>query len=259
MSEPERRGPVDGPDEGERVLESVDDLVDPQDGPVRGMRVLASDTFSASDAVGGVRGIVESVAPGLLFVVVFVAAGQRLAPALVVALAAAVVTVVVRLVQRQSPSMAFGGFLGVAIGVFWAWRTGDAKDFFAYGLWVNVIWFLGTLATVLAGWPLVGLVVGLFSKAGPLSEGGSWAGAVAWRADRSVRRRYALATLPFVALFGLRLLVQLPLYLSSEVAWLGTAKLLMGLPGTALALWVSWLLVRGSAAPPAGTRPLPEP
>src|SRR4051794_4803394 len=145
------------------------------------MRVLASDTFSASDAVGGVRGVVESVAPGLLFVVVFVATGQRLVPALVVALAAAVVTVVVRLVQRQPPTMAFGGFLGVAVGVFWAWRTGDAKDFFAYGLWVNVSWFLGTLITVLVGWPLVGLVVGLFSKAGPLNEGGSWSGAVAWR------------------------------------------------------------------------------
>lgn len=258
MSEPGTGDPRE-PDDAERLLEAVDDVVDPQDGPVRGMRVLASDTFSASDAVGGTRGIVESVAPGLLFVVVFVAAGQRLAPALVVALAAAVITVVVRLVQRQPPTMAFGGFLGVAIGVFWAWKTGNAKDFFAYGLWVNVSWFLGTLLTVLVGWPLVGLVVGLFSKAGPLNDGGSWAGAVAWRHDRPLRRRYALATLPFVALFGLRLAVQLPLYLSSEVTWLGTAKLVMGLPGTALALWVSWLVVRGSAALPAQPRPLPEP
>ncbi|KQR16345.1 DUF3159 domain-containing protein [Cellulomonas sp. Leaf334] len=251
MSEPERRDPED-------VLAAVDDGTDPQDGPARGMKVLSSDTFSASDAVGGVRGIVESVAPGMLFVVVYVATGQQLMPALVVALAAAVVTVVARLVQRQSPTQAFGGFLGVGIGVLWAWRTGDAKDFFAYGLWVNVSWFLGTLLTIVIGWPLVGLVVGLFSKAGPLNEGGSWAGAVAWRQDRPLRRRYALATVPFVALFGLRLAVQLPLYFSSEVTWLGTAKLVMGVPGTALALWVSWLLVRGSTAPREQPRPLPE-
>jgi len=256
VSEPEQhREPVDG----ERLLEAVDDVVDPQDGPVRGMRVLSSDTFSASDAVGGVRGIIESVAPAMLFVVVYIAVGQKLAPALVVALAAAVVTVVARLVQRQAPTQAFGGFLGVAIAVFWAWRTGDAKDFFAYGLWVNVGSLAGTLLSVVLGWPLVGLVVGLFAKTGPLNEGGSWAGAVAWRQDRALRRRYAIATLPLVALFALRLAVQVPLYFSSEVAWLGTAKLVMGLPGTALALWISWLLVRGSAASPAEPRPRPEP
>lgn len=254
MSEHERKDPVDG----EHLLEAVDDVTDAQDGPARGMRVLSSDTFSASDAVGGVRGIIESVAPGMLFVVVYIAVGQQLAPALIVALSAAVITVVVRLVQRQAPTQAFGGFLGVAIGVLWAWRTGDAKDFFAYGLWVNVSWFLGTLLTIVIGWPLVGLVVGLFSKAGPLNVGGSWAGAVAWRQDRPLRRRYALATVPFVALFGLRLAVQLPLYFSSEVTWLGTAKLVMGVPGTALALWVSWLLVRGSTAPREQPRPLPE-
>ena len=105
MSEPERRDPVDG----EHLLEAVDDVVDPQDGPVRGMRVLSSETFSASDAVGGVRGIIESVAPGMLFVVVYIATGQTLAPALVVALSAAVITVAVRLFQRQAPTQAFGG------------------------------------------------------------------------------------------------------------------------------------------------------
>ncbi|WP_456787333.1 DUF3159 domain-containing protein [Cellulomonas sp. P5_C5] len=255
MSEPERRDP----DDVIAGVDDVDDGTDPQDGPARGMKVLTSDTFSASDAVGGVRGIIESVAPGMLFVVVYIATGQTLAPALVVALSAAVITVVVRLVQRQAPTQAFGGFLGVGIGVLWAWRTGDAKDFFAYGLWVNVSWFLGTLLTIVIGWPLVGLVVGLFSKVGPLNEGGSWAGAVAWRQDRPLRRTYALATVPFVALFGLRLAVQLPLYFSSEVTWLGTAKLVMGVPGTALALWVSWLVVRASAAPPEQPRPLPGP
>jgi hypothetical protein len=160
VSEPEHREPVDA----EHLLEAVDDVADPQEGPARGMKVLSSDTFSASDAVGGVRGVIESVAPGMLFVVVYIATGQQLTPSLVVALGAAVITVVARLVQRQPPTQAFGGFLGVAVGVLWAWRTGDAKDFFAYGLWINVSWFLGTLLTIVIGWPLVGLVVGMFSK-----------------------------------------------------------------------------------------------
>ncbi|WP_235521262.1 DUF3159 domain-containing protein [Cellulomonas sp. Leaf395] len=226
---------------------------------MRGMRQLTAEQFSAADAVGGVRGVVESVAPGLLFVVVYIAAGQQLAPALIAASAAAVVAVVVRLAQRTPITQALSGLLGVGIGVVWAWRSGDASDYFAYGLWVNAAYLVGTLVSILVGWPLVGLVMGLFRPEGPLSSTGSWGAAVAWRADPALRRRYALATWPWVAMFALRLVVQVPLYLADEVAWLGTAKLAMGLPLTALTLWLSWSLVRGSAALPAQTRPPREP
>jgi len=241
-----------------RALDAIDDVVPPEEGGLRGMRALTAEQFSAADAVGGVRGVVESVAPGLLFVVVYLASGQQLTPALVAAAGAAVLAVLARLVQRTPVTQAFSGLVGVGIGVIWAWRSGDASDYFAYGLWVNVVYLVGTLASILAGWPLVGLVMGLFRAEGPLSANGSWGAAVAWRSDPALRRRYALATWPWVAMFGLRLLVQVPLYLADEVAWLGTAKLAMGLPLTALTLWLSWSLVRGSAASPARPRPLPE-
>jgi len=220
-----------------------DGIAVPDDEGARGLRALTGETFSASDAVGGVRGVLESVAPGLLFVVVYLAAGQRLVPALVAASAAALVAVVVRLVQRTPVTQALSGVVGVGVGVVWAWRTGDASDYFAYGLWVNAAYLVGTLATVLVGWPLVGLVMGLFASDGPLS-GGSWRAAVAWRDDRVLRRAYTLATLPWVAMFAVRLAVQLPLYLRDDVAWLGTAKLAMGVPLTALVLWISWQVVR---------------
>ena len=239
----------------ESPLDAIDDVVPPEEGGMRGMRQLTAEQFSAADAVGGVRGVVESVAPGLLFVVVYIAAGQQLAPALIAASAAAVVAVVVRLAQRTPITQALSGLLGVGIGVVWAWRSGDASDYFAYGLWVNAAYLVGTLVSILVGWPLVGLVMGLFRPEGPLSSTGSWGAAVAWRSDPALRRRYALATWPWVAMFALRLVVQVPLYLADEVAWLGTAKLAMGLPLTALTLWLSWSLVRGSAALPAQTRP----
>lgn len=249
------------PDDGRPLegIDAIDEVVPPEEGGLRGMRVLAADEFSAMAAMGGVRGIIEAVAPGLLFVVVYLATGQTLKPALVAASAAAVIAVIVRLAQRTPPTQAFAGMVGVGIGVFWAWKTGDANDYFAYGLWVNVAYFLATLLSIVVGWPLVGLVMGLFRPEGPLSSTGSFAAAVDWHADPVLRRRYALATWPLVALFGLRLAVQLPLYFASETAWLGTAKLVMGVPGTALALWFSWMLVRGSRAVPARSRPRPAP
>lgn len=241
-------------DEEPVVLAALDDLTPPEDGAGRGMRAITAEQFNAADALGGVRGVVEAVAPGLLFVVVYIATGQQLAPALVASAAAAVLAVLARLVQRTPVTQAFSGVLGVGIGVLWAWRTGDAGDFFAYGLLVNVAYLAGTLLSVVLGWPLVGLVVGLFDGRGPLS-GGPWSAVTSWRSDPALRRRYTLATWPWVGMFGARLLVQVPLYLAGEVVWLGTAKLAMGLPLTALALWLSWMLVRGSGGARAPSRP----
>jgi hypothetical protein len=158
-------------------------------------------------------------------------------------------------VQRSPLTQALSGVLGVGIGVVWAWRTGDASDYFAWGLLTNVGYLLAFVVSVLVRWPLVGLVLGLFRGDGPMSEHGSWAGAVAWRRDPALLRRYALVTWLWAGMFALRLLVQVPLYYADQVAWLGTAKLVMGLPLTALVLWASWILVRGSTA----ARPAPTP
>lgn len=258
MSEPTPAGghePPVTPDPTATPAAAPEDAV-----PARGMRAIEADSFSLADSVGGVRGAVESVLPGLLFVVVFVASGQELRPALVASAAAAVLAVVARLVQRSPLTQALSGVLGVGIGVVWAWRTGDAGDYFAWGLLTNVAYLLAFVVSVLVRWPLVGVVLGLFRGDGPMSEQGSWAGAVAWRREPALLRRYSLVTWLWAGMFAARLVVQVPLYYADEVTWLGTAKLVMGVPLTALVLWASWILVRGSTAAPPGparTRPAP--
>ncbi|MCC2308568.1 DUF3159 domain-containing protein [Cellulomonas chengniuliangii] len=235
-------------------IAALDGLAQPEEAGARGLRAITAEQFSLSEAVGGVRGLVESVAPGLLFVVVYLVAGQQLAPALIAAAGAALVAVVVRLAQRTPATQAFSGLLGVAIGVFWAWRSGQAEDYFVYGILTNAAYLVGCLASVVAGWPVVGVVVGMLSSDGPLG-GGPWSKVGAWRSDRALRRRYSWATWAWVAMFAARLAVQVPLYLAGQVAWLGTAKLAMGIPLTALVLWFSWLLVRGSGSARAPARP----
>ena len=223
----------------------------------RGVRALAGQEFSFAEAVGGVRGMVEAVAPVVLFVVVFLLSGQRVVPPVVAAGGVAVLAVVVRLVQRTPVTQALSGLLGVGIGVVWALASGRAENYFAWGLWTNLAYLVGTLATVLVGWPLVGVLLGLLRADGPLS-GGSWSGVGAFRADPSLRRRANVATWLWVALFAARLAVQVPLYTSAEVAWLGTAKLVMGVPLFAVVLWFSWVLVRpahAAAQPPVRPDP----
>ena len=213
------------------------------DRPARGLRAVVAEEFSFAEAIGGVRGLVESTSPGLLFVVVFLAT-RELAPALIASLAAAAVAVVLRLAQHTPTTQAFSGVLGVGIGAIWAWRTGEAQNYFTWGLWVNAVWGLGTLVSILVRWPAVGVIVSLLRGAD-----------MSWRVGKDamavhLRRRYTWATWIWVGVFGARLAVQVPLWLQGEesVGWLGTARLAMGVPLFAVGLWVTWLLVGSRAA-----------
>lgn len=205
-----------------------------------GLAQVMGEDFSLADAIGGVRGLVESMAPGFVFIVVFIATGQ-LVPPLVASLAVAVLAMVLRLVARTPLTQAAGGLIGVVIGVVWAWRSGEAADYFAMGLWTNGAYALALTVALLLGWPAIGVIVAML-KGQDMS----------WRTDpaqRPLRTRYVLATWLWVGMFLLRLAVQLPLYFQSEVAWLGTARLVMGLPLWGLTLWATWVLVKGSGAP----------
>jgi hypothetical protein len=53
-----------------------------------------------------------------------------------------------------------------------------------------------------------------------------------------------VATWLWAGLFGVRLLVQVPLYVSASIGALAGAKLIMGVPLYAAWLWVTWLLYR---------------
>lgn len=208
---------------------------------------LAGDSFDLGTAIGGWRGVVESVLPGTVFVTAFAIWGGFKVP-VVAAVAAVVILVAVRLIQRTPATQAFGGAIGVALGAIWAWRAGDANEYFLPGFWTSAAYALALLVTMLVRWPAVGIVVGLLRGWG-----------VAWRQDRRIVARFIVATAIFLTPFLLRLAVQVPLYLAGATGVLGTVKLAMGLPLTALSLWLVWLLVRNVILPgePAD-RPLPK-
>jgi hypothetical protein len=197
-----------------------------------GWRAVLAEEFSFSEAMGGPRGMVESVLPGLTFVVVYVVRPELLLP-LLASLGLAVVLAAVRLISRSSVMGAVSGLGGVALGVVWALLSGKPEGFFAPGLWVNAAYLVGCVVSIAVRWPLVALVCALAT--GRLET---------FRQDPLYVRRGAWATWAVAGLFAARLAAQVPLYLAGNVPVLGTVKLAMGVPCFVAALWVAWLIMR---------------
>lgn len=194
--------------------------------------VLREDEFSAAQAVGGPRGIAESVLPTLLFVVLFVTTRDVMTAA-IAAVVAVVIAVLVRLVQRQSIASAVGGLIGVAIGGILAVRSGEGSDFYLPGIIINAVSLLILVTTIVLRAPLLGVMIGLLDPR-----------VADWRDDPDARRVYTLATWMFAGLYASKLLVQVPLLLADATAALGVAKIAMGLPLFAVLAYATWLMHR---------------
>ncbi|MFB8190672.1 DUF3159 domain-containing protein [Microbacterium sp. NPDC055988] len=184
-------------------------------------------------AIGGVRGILESVLPSLAFVIIFTIRPEPLILSLGISVGLAAVFTIVRLLQKSPPSAAIGGLVAAAAAAGLALWTGRGADNFVPGLITNAVYGTVILVSALIGWSLIGLAVGFL-----MGEG------TTWRNDRRKRRAYFWLGIAWAALFFARLAVQLPLYLAGDVTALGTLKLVMGLPLFAPLIAVTWLVVR---------------
>jgi len=192
------------------------------------------DRKSLLVSMGGVQGIVESIIPGLLFVVIF-AISQMVYLSIGISAAVSVGFILLRIFRRKPLSQAIGGLIGIGIASFLAFRDGGSgRDYFLTGFATNLIYLVPLAISVIVRWPLIGVVAGFL-----LSE------KTAWRKDKYQMRVFTAATLLWVAIFSARLLVQWPLYLADNLGALATARLVMGLPLYAAGLWVTWLMLRG--------------
>ena len=184
-------------------------------------------------AMGGWRGIVESVLPSLAFVILFTLRPQPLILPLGVSVGLAAIFTIVRLVQKSPPSAALGGLIAAVAAAGLALWTGRGEDNFVPGLITNAVYGSAILVSALIGWSVIGLAAGFL-----MGEG------TAWRTDRRKRRAFFWLGIAWAALFFARLAVQFPLYLAGDVTALGTLKLVMGLPLFAPLIAVTWLVVR---------------
>ena len=197
----------------------------------------SKDRLDLVDALGGPRGLADSGLPGLAFVIAYTASDSDLGVAIWTAIGLAALLTVIRLLRRETLQFALAGLIGVGIAAFIANRTGRAEDFFLPGLLLNAGYAAAYAISIAVRWPLIGVILG------PLTGEG-----MEWRRDPELIRLYSRASWIWVAVFLVRLAVQLPLYLSDSLVALGVAKAAMGVPIFVLALWLTFLVLRQGGA-----------
>ena len=209
------------------------------------MSLENDDRDKVVNALGGKKGLIDSGLPSILFLIVFNIA-DNLRTALFAAVVTSAVLTILRLIKKDTIQHVISGFIGVAFCAYLANRTGNATDFFLPKFLTNLVYGTVYLIANVVGWPILGLVLGPI-----LGEN------LLWRNHPERKKAYIRAGWLWVAMFYLRLLVQVPIYLSGpeNLNLLGSVNLAMGYPLFAAAAWGSWLIIKKVPAAVAPEKP----
>lgn len=192
---------------------------------------LHQDSFNIAQAVGGWRGLAETTIPAVAFIVVYTLSYSA-RYSLWASLGCVAALVLVRLAQREPLKYALSAVAGIAISALWVIQSGQARDFFAWGLVVNLVWAMVLLLTLAVRIPLVSWLLGLITELPT-----KW-----WKApeNRQLASAGTHLTSMWAGLFLLRLVTQGPLWYANQVVALGIARLLLGVPAVLLLSWITW-------------------
>lgn len=183
-------------------------------------------------ALGGAKGLIDSGLPAIVFLVVFNVTDQ-LRAAIMGALALSLVLAIYRLARKDTIQHSISGVIGVLICAYFANRSGNATDFYIPKLLTNLGYGTVYLLANLAGWPILGLVLGPL-----LGEN------LSWRSNPARKKMYMKASWIWVAMFFSRIAVQYPIYKSGNVNLLGMVNLAMGYPLFFAAAYFTWLIIK---------------
>lgn len=206
----------------EEIVEDLDLHPEPEEEP------LPSMSEQIAEQLGGVRGLVESSIPILAFVLLNVVLGDwvdlakrtALYWAIGGALGTAVAIGVYRLVRRQPVRHAVNGIVGVGIGAFLAYRTGDAKNFYLPGILLTLGQVVLLVLSVLVRRPIIGYVWGVLANGGKHD----------WFHNARLFRTFQWLTLVWAGSLFVRAGVQGVLYLQDQANAIGIVRILISWP-----------------------------
>ena len=189
--------------------------------------------------LGGIRGVIESGIPVLVFVIAKLL--LPLTPALLVAVGSAVAIAVWRLARRQSVRHAVNGLVGIGIGAFLAWKTGSAKAFYLPGILISLGYGLALLASVVIRRPLVGWAWSVLVAKGSTD----------WRDNPRLVRTFSWLTVVWAVTYLVKVGIQAVVFQHTSNSDPGTAlgilRLALGYPPYLLLIAVTVWAVRRTA------------
>jgi len=231
---------------------------EPATGKESDEETLPPFTEQMAQQLGGVRGLIESGVPVIVFVVANVILSQVYSagatvpmlgdkPALKLAILAsvgvAVGIAVWRLAQGKPVRFAVNGLFGVAIGAVLAWKSGQERAFYLPGILYTLAYGVALLASVALRQPLVGWIYSVVADGGKKE----------WRGEPKLVRTFAWLTVLWAATYIVKAGVQWLLYLADASVALGVSRIVLGYPPYLLLLALTVWAVRKVRAT------LPEP
>ena len=208
----------DGKSESEQVTESV-------------VHEIADDTKLLVSSLGGPRGMLESGAPAILFVLVYAISKGDLKNSVYAAASIGIVFAILRIVKREPITQVVAGLFGLAFSAWLATKSGKAENFFLPGILTNVAYAAACLVSLAINKPLLGYVIE--SLKGTNS---------AWLTKPLLVKRYRAITFLWAAVFLVRVGVMAPLYFANQTVALGFFKLALGWPLFALAAYATYAM-----------------
>jgi hypothetical protein len=190
------------------------------------------DKAKILDALGGKKGLLDSGLPAVLFLIIF-NISDDLQVALYGAIGTSIVLTIIRLAMKDTIQHVISGLIGVLFCAYLANRSGNASDFYIPKLLTNLAYGSAYLIANLAGWPIIGVILGPL-----LGEN------FLWRKNPQRKRAYMRAGWLWVAMFFGRIAVQYPIYKSGNVNLLGTVNLAMGYPLFIATAWGTWMILK---------------
>lgn len=190
------------------------------------------------EAFGGVRGMVETTVPGLVFVVSYTI-NRDIHFSAIAALALSGLLAVLRLARRDTLKHALGGVFGVGVGALFAMVSGDAKNFYLPGMLYTLGLALAYIVSSMAGWPLLGLVLG------PLFREN-----ITWRTRNPGRKlAYTKASYAWGFVLLAKSCITFPIYFWGDVTQLGWLRVALGIPPFLLCVYLTWIFLAKAPAP----------
>jgi len=192
------------------------------------------DRDKVLSAFGGRKGLIDSGIPSIIFLLTFNIT-HHLHSALLASVAISGLLTLIRLIRRDTLQHALSGLVGVLVCAWFANKTGNPSDLYIPKLLTNLGYGSVYLIANLAGWPVLGLMLGPI-----LGEN------LKWRNHPERKRAYMRASWLWVLMFFTRIAVQYPIYRGGNLNLLGSVNLAMGYPLFIATAYGSWLVLKNA-------------